>query len=565
MQPARAHDSFARLKPWLVCFALGSFVACTDGLIGKAEGPKAPGTSGGSGTGGGSSQICNPDAPVLTGTRVWRLTQTQLKNTLNETFGFSGKVVTTLPEDSRLNGYANQPDGLGISSLLADYYFRAADEIGIQVLAGSSNFLKCAITSLDATCLGDFLNTYGAKAWRRPLSVAERTKLTQLYATVSQANGPELGLRMVVQAIVLSPNFLYRTELGDTQVPGTATKLTAYELASALSYTIWDGPPDAELLAQAASGKLRESVTLVAQARRLLSTTAKVAPALHSFIQQWLETDSLDRSQKDPTLYPNYTAQVAQALSDETDRFFDSVVFDAGGDKSLRTLLSAPYGFVNGLTAPLYGAQASGTELVKVNFNPAQRHGLLTQGAFLARHSNSASTGLVGRGRFVRETIMCAEVPPPPQMFVFDPTVITPDMTEREKFEAHRKNPACATCHALFDPIGIALENYDPTGQFRTTDRGKAIDPSGTIPLWREGDTLTFSNYVDMLTQLSATPEVYDCFSSQFFQYATGRKLAQIDPCDMQTVAKSFAASSYKLDELVLAVISSPGFAARRN
>jgi hypothetical protein len=296
-----------------------------------------------------------------------------------------------------------------------------------------------------------------------------------------------------------------------------------------------------------------------------LSTTAKVAPALHSFIQQWLETDSLDRSQKDPMLFPNYTPQLAQALGDETDRFFDSVVFDATGDKSLRTLLSASYGYVNGLTAPIYGAEASGTELVKVNLNPAQRRGLLTQGAFLARHSNSASTGLVGRGRFFRETIMCAAVPPPPQMFVFDQTVITPDMTEREKFEVHRRNPACATCHALFDPIGIALENYDPIGQHRTTDRGKTIDPSGKIPLWREGDVLTFSNYVDMLTQLSARPETYDCFSSQYFQYATGRKLAEMDPCDTQAVAKAFASSSYKIDELVLAVISSPGFAARRN
>src|SRR6266542_588529 len=132
MQPARTVDCLSRLKPWLLCLAFGPILACSDGLIGKAEGNKLPGTPGTPGPGG--SEICNPAAPLLTGTRVWRLTQTQLKNTLTDTFGFTGRIVTMLPEDSRLEGYANQPDGLGISPLLADYYFRAADEIGIQVV-----------------------------------------------------------------------------------------------------------------------------------------------------------------------------------------------------------------------------------------------------------------------------------------------------------------------------------------------------------------------------------------------------------------------------------------------
>jgi hypothetical protein len=286
---------------------------------------------------------------------------------------------------------------------------------------------------------------------------------------------------------------------------------------------------------------------------------------MHVFVGQWLQIDNLDRVQKDPALFPTYTPAVAQALSEETNRFVDSIVFEPGGDKTLRTLLTASYGYVNESTAPIYGVQFAGTALGRVTFNPAQRRGLLTLAAFLAAHSSSNSTGLVGRGRFFRQTMMCDAVPPPPGNFKFDPAVITPDMTEREKFEVHRKNPACASCHGLFDPIGIALENYDPIGRYRTMDKGKPIDPSGAIPLPNGTTSVTFPNYVDLINQLSALPEIYDCFSSQYLEYATGRRPEQVDTCDAQAVAKAFAASGYKLDELLVAIVTSPGFAVRKN
>jgi hypothetical protein len=148
---------------------------------------------------------------------------------------------------------------------------------------------------------------------------------------------------------------------------------------------------------------------------------------------------------------------------------------------------------------------------------------------------------------------------------MFDPTVITDDMTERQKFEVHRKNPACATCHALFDPIGIAIENYDPIGQYRTTDKGKTIDPSGKIPLADGVTMVTFTDYVDLLTQLAARPDVYDCFASQYLEYATGRRADQLDACDAQAAAKAFGASGYKIDDLLMAIVALPSFVARRN
>jgi hypothetical protein len=368
---------------------------------------------------------------------------------------------------------------------------------------------------------------------------------------------------MVVQGLLLSPNFLFRTELGGAQAG--VTKMTGYEIASALSYTLWDAPPDAPLLAAAAAGQLEEPAAIAAQARRLLSVTARVAPSLHSFFQQWLQIDNLPRVQKDPTLFPSYTPAAVQALGDETTAFIDSVVFDAGGDGTLRTLLGGSYGYANEATASIYGVKATGSALTKVDLDPKQRRGLLTQAGFLAGHSYATSTGLVGRGRFFREAIMCAPVPAPPGNFMFDPTVITDDMTERQKFEVHRKNPACATCHALFDPIGIAVENYDPIGRYRTMDKGKVIDPSGKIPLADGMTMVTFTNYVDLLTQLSERPDVYNCFASQYLEYATGRRPEQLDLCDAQTAAKAFGASGYKIEDLLLAVVGLPSFVTRRN
>jgi hypothetical protein len=165
----------------------------------------------------------------------------------------------------------------------------------------------------------------------------------------------------------------------------------------------------------------------------------------------------------------------------------------------------------------------------------------------------------------VREAILCAPVPPPPGNFMFDPTVITDDMTERQKFEIHRKNPACATCHALFDPIGIAIENYDPIGQYRTTDKNKPIDPSGKIPLADGTTMVSFSNYVDLLTQLSTRSDVYDCFTSQYLEYSMGRRADQLDGCDAEATAKAFGASGYKIDDLVVSVVGLPSFVTRRN
>jgi hypothetical protein len=536
---------------------------------GKDPSPTGSGGSGMNMNGGGSTGGPGPvnatcGAANTPRARTWRLTNTQFKNTAQAVFGFTGPSTDMLPPDGQPDGFANQSDRLGVSPLLASRYLAAADEIAASVVSRSGEFIKCPMASLGTgTCLSDFLTTVGARAWRRPLSPAELTRYSALYGKVAQGNTPEVAFKSVVQTLVLSPNFLFRTELGTGGAAGTTTALTDHELAAALSYMLTDGPPDATLAGLAASGKLHDPEMLAAQARRLLAGGPQAAKIVGSFFRQWLQFDALPELSKDATLFPTYTPELVSDLLGENQAMLDAVLFDPAGDHSVKTLLTANFGYVNSRTAPLYGVQATGNAFVKTMLPAKERRGLLTQAAFIAAISDADDTNLPARGRIVREQVLCESVPPPPGNFQFEDPKITPDMTNRERMITHTTNPACAVCHASFDGIGYALEQYDPIGRFRTTHKNKTIDSSGMLPLTDR--TLTFSNYVDLIDQVTALPATYQCLAFQYDSFATGRAAAEIPQCERDAIAKAFAGAGYKLDALVSAIVSSPNFAMRRN
>lgn len=546
-------------------------------------GPPGAGTqpSGTTGSGGASGGM-NPGAAATPGTapvaackvatlarpRAWRLTHDQIRNTLAG-LGFTTATIDMLPAEARVAGYANQSDRLTLSPLLSDFYLQVSSELALNVAGRAAEFLKCPVANLPgAPCLADFLKSFGLRMWRRPLSDAEIGKLTALFTTTAvEAGGPEAALKIVVQAFFMSPNFLMRTELGGSQQRGTVTTLTDHELASQLSYMLWDTAPDTALLDLAAQGRLHEQNVLLAQATRMLAVAHKAPKAMHSFFMQWLRIDGLAAQPKDRTVFPLYLPEVPSDLLDETRLLLNSVIFDAGGDRSLRTLLTASYSFVNARTTPIYGLpKQGGATLVKAQLNPDERRGLFTLPAFLAGHAGHASTALVGRGRFIREEVLCADLPAPdPNAAVFAPQLANANnLTGREKFKMHSVAPACAACHRLFDGLGFALETYDGIGKYRSTDKGKRIDPSGSLPL-PSGIEVTFTSFVDLVDSLAKAPEVYSCFSTQYLAYAVGKAAGQIDDCEKQRVADEFARSGYRMDALALAVVRSPSFMARQN
>jgi len=557
------------IRSMAACGLLCATLACTGSIQDGSGGPSS--RTGGTGSTTGSNGGPGEDPPPIASckeippgpARVWRLTHTQLRNTILDTFGFSVPVLDALPGESRLDGFANASERLSLSPVLLAYYDKGADAVGDEVVKRSADFIKCPVTALgQGTCLAEFLKTFGQRAWRRPLTDVEVGKLDKLYRGAAAAISPAEGLKTVVKGLMLSASFLFRTELGTSQAPGTTTRLTDLELASALSYTLWDAPPDPQLMELALANKLHEPATLKAEAQRMFASSPKAQSALHSFVQQWLETENLQQASKDGMVFPAYSPQVARDIEEETRLFVKGVVFDASGDKTLRTLLTAPYGYVNASTAKLYGATTAATTLTRTNLDPTQRRGLLTQASFLATHADSIDTSVVGRGRYIREAVLCSPVPPPPGDFKFNEKVITEDMTAREKFEEHAKNPACSSCHALFDVIGFALENYDAIGQFRKLDKGKTIDPSGVLPL-PSGGEIRFANFVDMIDQLAKGKDAYDCFASQYLMYTSGK--VKLSNCERADIAKVFEESGYKLDALALAIVTSPRFVTRQN
>jgi len=261
---------------------------------------------------------------------------------------------------------------------------------------------------------------------------------------------------------------------------------------------------------------------------------------------------------KDPTVYPNYTPAVQQAMLDETSAFVQNVAF--GGDGRLATFLGAPYSYINGALASLYGVQASGTALQRTNLNPAQRAGLLTQASFLALTGSPAGSNPVRRGKAVYTKLLCHTLPPPPPN-VPAPAPASAGGTTRQRFEAHDQNPCASGCHRSMDPIGFAFENFDGIGQYRTMDNGLPVDATGSITL--DGTAQTFNDAVGLMALLAKSPEVRTCFAGEWSRYGLSRVDTPADAASLQATAAAFSSDAASLQNLMAAVATMRSFRYR--
>ncbi|WP_437587458.1 DUF1592 domain-containing protein [Sorangium sp. So ce1000] len=509
--------------------------------------------------------------PALTKPRIWRLTNSQLANTLRDEFDIQPAALSNLPNEARLDGFANQASDLRIAPLLAEVYFALGEELGAHALENPDKFgIACDVASLaPGSCLDGFITETGKKLWRRPLSATEVASFSALFAkTAAQGEGSAGGVKSVVQALLMSPSSLHRTELGTVKDAGAVTSLTDHEIASALSYMLWDSAPDAELTALADQGKLRDRSVILAQAERMFQARDKAAPAMNHFFEQWLELENLSNTAKDASVFPMATPELTADLKEELRLLTNSVLFDAGADRRFDSLFSGTYAFVNERTAPLYGLSGvTGDAMVRHELNPTERRGIFTSLPFLWGHAHSQDTALVGRGAYFRAEVLCHRVPLPPGGVPNPGRFAEPGATGRQRLGIHA-SPGCAVCHKLFDGIGFALENYDPIGRYRTLDQGQTIDASGSLPLPSEENALpgiVFSNFVELVDELAQKPDVYGCFAQQFAAYASGYDVPELDSCEKERLVEEFARSQHAIDQLVLSVIASPSFIDRRN
>jgi hypothetical protein len=517
-----------------------------------SDSPGNKGINGGPSLGGTKQPLCTK--PEVSASPMRRLTHREYGNAVRDLLGASAKppALTADTQPELFDTMADQ----SLSSLLADEYVNAAGDLadGITDING---VVGCAPGSASEACVRDFIARFGRRAFRRPLTSEEGTRLSSLYESARTAADTSTAVRAVVAAVLASPHFLFRPEWGGSksEIAG-ALKASPYELAARLSFLLWSSIPDDVLLDAAGKDQLATKQQVSAQAERMLDDPRARSASYH-FYEQWFGLGLLETASKDAAVYPQFNEGLRDAMYEETRRFVDHVVWE--DDARLETLLTAPYSFVNKSLALLYGVSGPKDDATyqMAQLDPEQRSGILTQASMLTSYAGSNISSPVKRGKWVRERMLCQDLPAPPAN-VPPLSEIADDLSTRERFAMHTSAPACASCHKLIDGLGFGLEHYDGIGAFRTKELSFEVDASGQLT----GTDIdgAYNGGPELAGLLSNSAQVRDCAVTQLFRYTEGRRESEQDACSLQSLKKSFADNDGDLRELLLELVQSDAF-----
>ncbi len=488
-----------------------------------------------------------------------RLTRDEYDNTVRDLLGDTTRPGRAFPPDESLGGFGA---GTAVSLLQAELYRDAAESLAATAVADMDALLPCRPAAVgQAACARELIETLGARAYRRPLEAAEVEALVALYAASRPLDGFASAIELVVTAILQSPQFLYRVELGAVGASTDVVALTDHEVATRLSYLLWNSMPDEALFAAASTGALAEPSGVEDEARRMLEDP-RARGATRNFFTQYLGLADIDDVGRDETLYPEWSPAIARSMRREALAFVEHVVFE--GDARFETLFTGSFSFVDESLAGLYGVSGvTGTEMVRVELDPDRRAGLLTMPAFLAVQSNPNQSSPIYRGKFVRERIFCTELPSPPDGLVVAAPDPDPTLTTRERFAQHRTDASCSGCHELMDPIGFGFESYDAMGMFRESEGGLPIDDRGDIFGTLDANG-SFDGAVDLAHRVAESTEARDCFATQWVRYGLGRHETEADACTLAEVHQAFEDSDGDVLEAIVAITRSDAFRYRR-
>ncbi len=402
-------------------------------------------------------------------------------------------------------------------------------------------------------CARQVIAAFGRRAWRRPLTDAEVTHLAQLVdQAAAEGDDFDTGISLSLQAILLSPNFLYRVELDPEPTSAVPHPLGDFELAARLSYFLWSSGPDEALDAAADAGRLADPAEVERQARRMLDDP-RARAITENFAGQWLYTRALDYTAPDYMRFPEWDPVLRDSMRAETRQFFQALLADGG---TLKDLLTAPFSFVNERLARHYGLPAvPGSALARVDLSATPRRGILGQGSVLATTAYPTRTSIVKRGKFVLSQLLCREPADPPPDIPRLPEMVDPNASLRDRMMAHRANPECAVCHAQMDPLGFGLEHFDGTGKWRELDGRFPIDATGELSGGRR-----FDGAAQMAEVIAADPDLPGCVARHALTYALGRRA---DACSTQELMAEWGRSNYALKELFVLVARSSAFRMR--
>ncbi len=420
-----------------------------------------------------------------------------------------------------------------------------------------------ARASEEEACAKTILSTIGRRAYRRPLTAEDVTTLLRFYKIGRGEGRFDTGIQRGIESILVDPEFLFRIERDPSSIaPGTNYRVSDLELASRLSFFLWSSIPDDELLDVAVAGKLKDPVVFERQVRRML-TDVRSQALVQNFVGQWLWQRKLRSASPIAELFTEFDDNLREGFQRETELFVESQLRE---DRSLLDLVRANYTFVNERLARHYGIpNVSGSRFRRVTFKENDvRGGLLGQGSLLTVTSYPNRTSVVVRGHWLLENLLGAAPPPPPPDVpaLPDKGMDGKPASQRELLEEHRKNPVCRSCHALMDPLGFSLENFDAIGRWRETgDDGQPVDATGTLP-----DGTTFVGVSGLRGMVLSQKDQYvGNVTEKLLIYALGRGLEYTDMPVVRQVIRTSAPSDYRWSSVILGIVKSTPFQMRRS
>ncbi len=484
-----------------------------------------------------------------------RLTQAQVRNSIEDVFDASAVPTTPLPLDSENEDFLSIGASFVSSSEGAvERYRNAALDTAEKILANRERYpviRNCAPQTPANPCIANSVRHYAPQLWRRPVTEEEVARHASIASAAGNgADNADLGFRFVLASLLQSPPFLYLGSVGEPFSGASGLRYTSHEMASRLSYFLWDSTPDEELLAAAQAGELVDHEAIRTQVERMLRTERAAGLAERFFRRNW-NVDRLEAQTKDPALFPEWTTGVARAAEAEFGMLLGELTTDGA---SLLDIFSARETFVNDELAAIYGYDVAGSAFERVPLDDS-RSGLFTSPAVLAANGKPNRTSPTQRGLFIRANVLCLAIPPPPDAVNLNlDEVGGDDLSVRERLELHRSEPACAGCHEQFDPIGLTLEHFDTLGRYRTQDGEFEVDSSATFESQR------FENARDLADFIRQDPRTISCLAERLYGFATGHLPTAGERGVIDALADYFVFNAEAFQELVIGITISTGF-----
>ncbi|KYF96736.1 hypothetical protein BE20_40020 [Sorangium cellulosum] len=550
-----------------LAFALSACLGNLGGVDGAPPGEGTNGTSGSSSGGGpgtvtpGEALECDASVVDPGPSPMRLLSREQYLNTVRDLVGDVPGLEAALGPANEASAFGLvQPD---VTQVELEHFQAAADVIAAAIASDPArlgDIAPCEAGAEPRACARQVVVRFGARAYRAPITDAADIERHLGLFGVGAETSYEHGIEMLLRGMLQSPRFLYRVEIGTSEkVSERAVRLSPHEVAARLSYTLWGTLPDARLNEAIEDGGLTTREGVAAQVGWMLEDE-RGKKLLHRFLGSWTHLNGLVGVVKDESAFPEWQSRsFRESLRGQADAFFDHVLHEQGG--ALRALFTSTTVFYNKDLGGYYGV-TGGDAFQALERADGTASGILTLPALLAVQAKPAESSPIYRGRFVREALLCQQLPAPPANIPKPPEVDASSST-RERLAQHEVDPSCSGCHQLLDPIGFGFEHYDALGRYRELDGGKPVDASGKVVATRDMNG-QFVGVAELGERLAGSAEVEECVARQWFRFAIARFEQDMDGCSMERLLETFRAAGQDLNALPRAVVETDAFLYRR-